>query len=204
MEHQQKQQLPNKTAFVLGNGTSRKRLVLKNLQKYAVVYACNAIYREYTPNYLVAVDVKMINEIVASGYNAKHPVWTNPNRGALLKENLNYFSPHKGWSSGPTALWFASQHHYKEIYIFGFDYQGLSGKFNNVYADTDNYKRSTDSATYYGNWLHQTVSVIKENPKIKFYRVIGQTDYIPDKFSGINNLSHIRYEEFGLKFPECI
>lgn len=193
-----------KIAFVLGNGKSRTHLKLDNLQKNAVVYACNAIYREYDPNYLIAVDVKMVNEIVTAGYHKTHAVWTNPNKGISTKSHLNFFSPHKGWSSGPTALWFASQHGYKDIYIFGFDYQGLEGKFNNVYADTFNYKKSTDSATFFGNWLNQTCTTIKENKNINYVRVIEQGNFIPDKLNGLPNLRHITYEQFKNHYSECI
>ena len=50
-------------AFVLGNGTSRKNLDLEKLKSKGKIYGCNALYREFTPDYLIAVDVKMILEI---------------------------------------------------------------------------------------------------------------------------------------------
>ncbi len=206
MEHQQVAQQNNQqnnVAFVLGNGTSRKSLNLNEIKNRGTVYGCNALYREFEPDYLIAVDVKMVNEIIASGYHISHSVWTNPNKGIASKNNLNFFSPHKGWSSGPTALWMASQQPYTEIYIFGFDYQGLEGKFNNMYADTFNYKRSHDPATFFGNWLNQTEKVIKEFRNIQFYRVIESKTFIPDKLQTIPNLQHITYQDFEQKFKGC-
>lgn len=195
----------NNPAFVLGNGRSRLVLDPKLLLNLGTVYGCNAQYREYEPHYLIAVDVKMVNEIVAAGYHRDHQVWTNPNKGITTKSNINFFNPHKGWSSGPTALWFAATQGHKEIYIFGFDYQGVDGKFNNVYADTFNYKKSTDSATYHGNWLSQTEKVIAEFNKVKFFRVIDKNAFIPDKLGPERpNLSHITYEEFFKKFNLAI
>jgi hypothetical protein len=196
--------LQNNAAFVLGNGTSRLKLKLNSLTSVATVYACNAVYREFEPNYLIAVDVKMVNEIVESKYHLTHEVWTNPNKGLSTKEHIRFFSPHKGWSSGPTALWLACQHGHKNIYIFGFDYHGLNGKFNNVYADSANYKKSSDTATFFGNWLNQTEKTIRENTKINFYRVIEPAAFIPDSLSRLTNLRHITYEEFSKKYPECI
>ncbi len=188
-------------AFVVGNGRSRLGINVENLLKQGIVYGCNAQYREYEPHYIVAVDVKMVNEIIASGYHKTHQVWTNPNKGITTKHNINFFSPHKGWSSGPTALWFAASQGHKEIFILGFDYQGLDGKFNNVYADTFNYKKSTDSATYFGNWLSQTEKVIKEFKAIKFYRVIEPDTFIPDKLGPLlSNLSHITVGQFQERF----
>ena len=204
MEHQlaKKQHLQNNPAFVIGNGTSRLSLNPESLLDKGIVYGCNAQYREYNPHYLVAVDVKMVNEIIDAGYHKQHQVWTNPNKGIHTKNNINFFSPHKGWSSGPTALWFAASQGHASIYIFGFDYQGIDGKFNNVYADTFNYKKSTDSATYFGNWLSQTEKVIKEFRHTRFYRVIKSGAFIPDKLGpSLNNLSHITFEEFEKIFP---
>jgi hypothetical protein len=205
MEHQLKQHLPSKPAFVLGNGNSRLTLKHNNLLDKGTVYACNAIYREFSPHYLVAVDVKMVNEIVASGYHKSHTVWTNPNKGISTKHYLNLFNPHKGWSSGPTALWLACGHGYKEIFIFGFDYSGANGRFNNIYADTYNYKKSSDVATFHGNWLSQTEKTIREYKNIKFYRVINPGDFIPDQLGvQVQNLKHMTYEEFGNRFVDCI
>jgi hypothetical protein len=203
MEYQQKPQ-QNNIAFVLGNGTSRLRVKPKDLKQHGTIYGCNALYREFEPDFLIAVDVKMVNEIIASGYHNEHQVWTNPNKGINSKKNINYFSPHKGWSSGPTALWFSTKNSHKQIYILGFDYQGNNGKFNNVYADTFNYKKSADTATFFGNWLSQTERTIKENPHVTFYRVIEKDFFIPDKLLGIPNLQHITFEQFGQKFPTII
>jgi len=207
MEHQlaKKQHLQNNAAFVIGNGTSRHSLRPESLLDKGVVYGCNAQYREYNPHYLIAVDVKMVNEIIDSGWHKTHQVWTNPNKGIRTKHNINFFSPHKGWSSGPTALWFAASQGHQSIYIFGFDYQGLNGKFNNIYADTFNYKKSTDAATYFGNWLSQTEKVIKEFRHTKFFRVADPGAFIPDKLGpSLTNLSHITFDEFQRIFPETI
>jgi hypothetical protein len=142
----------------------------------------------------------MVNEIIAAGYHKDHQVWTNPNKGITSKSHVNFFSPHKGWSSGPTALWMACQQPYSQIYIFGFDYQGLEGKFNNVYADTFNYKKSHDAATFFGNWLSQTEKTVKEFKNINFFRVMEPGQFVPDKLQGIPNLQHITYDNFEQKF----
>lgn len=205
VNHQRKQLQQNKTAFVLGNGTSRLRLNLPELKGRGTIIGCNALYREFDPDYLVAVDTKMVNEIIAAGYHKDHQVWTNPNKGINSKKNINFFSPHRGWSSGPTALWFACNLGHKEVYFFGFDYQGNNGKFNNVYADTFNYKKSSDSATYFGNWLNQTERTIKENRGISFYRVAEPGSFLPDKLrSDMPNLRHITFEEFNQQFSGTI
>ena len=124
-------------AFVIGNGTSRKPIQLEPLKAHGTLYACNAVYRTgLNPDYLVAVDTKMVTEINNSKYQLEHEVWTNPNKLFEKFHKFNYFDDPKGWSSGPTALWLATYgkaHDHNEIYILGFDYEGLEGKINNLF-----------------------------------------------------------------------
>ena len=111
-------------AFVIGNGTSRKDIDLYPLKNYGKIYACNAMFRHFETDYLVAVDVKMILEINQQKWQMEHEVWTNPNKQYNGMQGFRYFQPSKGWSSGPTALWLASTHPHDTIYILGFDFQG--------------------------------------------------------------------------------
>jgi len=185
-----------KQAFVVGNGTSRAAIDLHQLKTKGKIYGCNALYREFVPDYLVAVDVKMILEINKAGYQLQNPVWTNPNKAYHKFVGFNYFNPSKGWSSGPTALWLASNHDVDEIYILGFDYEGIGTTVNNIYADTQNYKKSTDKATYFGNWVKQTCITCQKFDKKRYIRVLGENIFIPKEFKTISNLDHISIEEF--------
>ena len=188
----------NEVAFVIGNGHSRKDISLDHLKSYGTIYGCNAMYREFEPDYLVAVDTKMIIEINKAGYQRNHEVWTNPNKAYNKFSGFSYFSPSKGWSSGPTALHLASEHKNNEIYILGFDYVGLDNntKVNNLYAGTFNYKKPHDGATYHGNWLKQTCITCQKFNKKRYIRVIGDPNYIPKEFENIPNIEHITIEEF--------
>lgn len=190
-------------AFVLGNGNSRKDIDLSHLHKFGKIYGCNALYREYRPDYLVAVDVKMILEINEHKFQMENQVWTNPNKQYRGFEGFNYFQPSKGWSSGPTALWLASTHGHDTIYILGFDYHGSldangkRSKVNNLYASTRNYKKSGEPATYFGNWERQTASTINGHGQIQYVRIRPDDDeFIPKHLQKCNNLSHITVSEF--------
>ncbi len=185
-----------KRAFVLGNGRSRLTINCEKLKEYGTVYGCNAIYRDFLPDHLIAVDVKMVLELVENNVLEQVPVYTNFNNRFKDIPKLNVFQPSKGWSSGPTALWLASTHGYDEIYILGFDYQGLENnkKVNNVYAGTPNYKKVNDPATFYGNWLRQTEQVLKEFAGVKYYRVSTDTAFDPNIKT--HNLFNINYQTF--------
>ena len=53
-------------AYIIGNGPSRKELHLSELE--GTTFGCNAIYRDFTPDYLIGGDATIIKEICASGY----------------------------------------------------------------------------------------------------------------------------------------
>lgn len=185
-----------KRAFVLGNGRSRLVINCQDLKNYGVVYGCNAVYRDFLPDHLVAVDVKMVLELIENNVPDATQVYTNFNNRFKDTAKLTVFHPSKGWSSGPTALWLASTHTYDEVYILGFDYQGLENnkKVNNVYASTPNYKKSHEPATFYGNWLRQTEQVVKEFSNTMYYRV-GPNEMFDPGFN-MSNLVNIDYSTF--------
>lgn len=183
-------------AIILGNGRSRLGVNLKKLGKRATIYGCNALYREYKPDFLIAVDPKMIIEICGTGYQLEHEVWTNPNNRFDRYKNLKFFKNPRGWSSGPTALQKACHDGHKELFILGFDYYGIDNRFNNVYSDTPNYKKSNETATYYGNWMRQTETCFKEFPDRYFYRVVGSDTKVVDEWQKVNNLRQITYDQF--------
>lgn len=192
-----------KKSFVIGNGLSRKSIDLEKLKGKGFIYGCNALYRDFNPDYLIAVDTKMILELNKAGYQHKVPVWTNPNKSFNKFNGFNFFNPPKGWSSGPTALHMASEHGADEIYILGFDYVGTGDNntlVNNVYSDSFNYKKSRDRATYYGNWLKQTMTVCQKFPKKRYIRVTGDNLFVPKEFSRLSNLEHISTEDFKKTF----
>jgi hypothetical protein len=191
-------------AFVLGNGKSRESINPIDLRPYGLIYGCNALFRSFVPDHLIAVDTKMIKEITNADYHKHHSVWTNPNRYTRNIPGLNLFDPNLGWSSGPSALTLATLHNNKTIYILGFDYEGIGKKqelVNNIFAGTANYKQINDRATYFGNWSRQTGTCIKRNTEVKYIRVIEHgKSFIPDQLQGIANLTHITVENFKKKF----
>ena len=198
-------------AFVLGNGQSRKGIDPNNLKEKGTVFACNAVYRTHQPHWLVAVDPKMMLEIAETDYVVHNKVYSNYNRQyekhQKLLDHVTWSKPSLGWSSGPTALRLACEQGFKEIYILGFDYQGLAvdankNRFNlnNIYGHTRNYKRSNDQATFFGNWMNQTKKCLQDFKDVQFHRVIPAGGYQPKGLEWKDNIDHPSTEEFLEKF----
>lgn len=165
-----------KPGFVLGNGTSRRVLSLEDLRKHGAVYGCNALYRDFAPDVLVATDPGISHEIEDSGYPLTHIFYTRNPREGKGSQRIRH---HYGFSSGPIALKYAAEAGHQVIYLVGFDLKGKNGLHNNMYSDSPNYKSSKDSETYYGNWINQIQTVMMEHPGIIFVRLVDSDGIIP-------------------------
>ena len=198
-------------AFVLGNGESRKGIQISDLKQHGTVFACNGVYRTDRPDFLVAVDPKMMNEIAETDYIVNNQVYSNfnaqYNKNQKILDHVKWFQPSLGWSSGPTALRMACDRKFKEIYILGFDYQGFRDekhtqrhKFNNLFKDTRNYKKSKDEATFYGNWMNQTKRCLQDFKDVKFYRIAPKDWFRPKDLEWKNNITHMTLEDLASKF----
>jgi hypothetical protein len=199
------------TAFVLGNGESRRGIDINDLKEKGTVYACNAVFRTHEPHWLVAVDPKMMLEIAETDYVVHNKVYSNYNnqyeKHKKLLDHVTWSKPSLGWSSGPTALKLACVHGFKEIYILGFDYQGHKEdsknnryKLNNVFGDTRNYKKRSDEATFYGNWMNQTKRCLEDYKDVKFHRVIPKGWFTPKDLEWKGNIDHPTSEQFLSEF----
>lgn len=182
-------------AFVLGNGISRNQVDLSILQSLGTVYGCNALYRNFAPDVLVSTDAPISQRIQQEGYSANHVHYTRkplPDSGAR-RIPQQYF----GFSSGPVAVSLAALDRHRTIYLVGFDMGPTkTGKFNNIFADTEFYKKSSNPPTYSGNWVRQLLTIAKDFPKCNFFRVKGDTTAEISDLSGAKNLAHMTMVEF--------
>ena len=176
-------------AFVIGNGISRRDVVLTTLKPLGKIYGCNALHREFVPDVLVATDKPISAHIQESGYPAKNVFYTRrPLEGkGALKVPAEYF----GFSSGPIATGLAALDGHRRIYMLGFDMGPDSNKkFNNLYAGTEFYKARDAEPTYTGNWVKQICRIAKDHQKTRFIRICGPTTARIPELDQIRNLEH--------------
>ena len=200
----------SKVAFVLGNGESRKGIQIEDLKKHGTVFACNGVYRTERPDWLVAVDAKMMKEIAESDYMVHNKVFSNYNvqyeKIQKILDHVTWSRPSLGWISGPTALRLALEQGFNEIYLLGFDYKGFGehskglNKFNNLFKDTRNYKKGTDEATFYGNWMSQTKRCLQDYKEAKYIRVIPDGWFAPKDLLWQDNLTTTIIPDFLTQF----
>ena len=177
-------------AFVLGNGISRLAVDLELLKQQGKIYGCNALYREFAPDVLISTDRGISQAIQNSGYAQNNTMYTRkplPGLGARTVPQ-SYF----GFSSGPIAVGVAALDRHLTVYLIGFDIgPAANNKFNNVYADTEFYRKSISLPTYTGNWIRQLVTICRDFPDTSFYRVMGDTTASVPELNNIANLKNM-------------
>jgi hypothetical protein len=177
-------------AFVLGNGTSRQVIDNNCLRNCGKIYGCNAIYREFVPDVLVATDRPIATAIQESGYALTHRFHTRrpiEAWGAQAVPN-EYF----GYSSGPIAVSLAALDNNRRVYLLGFDMgPTANNKINNLYAGTEYYRSADAPPTYTGNWIKQLVKIVQDNKNCKFIRVTGSSTAKIKELESLANLSHL-------------
>ena len=182
-------------AFVLGNGLSRLAVDLNQLKTCGKIYGCNALYREFAPDVLVSTDKGIAQAIQDSGYAQKNTMYTRrplPGLGARTVPQ-SYF----GFSSGPIAVALAARDKNLAVYLLGFDMgPSPTNRFNNVYADTEFYRKSISLPTFTGNWIKQIITVCKDFPTTSFHRVMGDTTAAIPELNGVSNLRNMPMAEF--------
>lgn len=174
-------------AFVLGNGVSRLAVDPVQLKTMGRVYGCNALYRTFAPDVLVSTDTPISETIQRSGYAAEHRMYTRKPIAGLGAHRVpqQYF----GYSSGPIATAIAAQDQNVAVYLIGFDMGPISNnRFNNVYADTEFYKKSSARPTFSGNWAKQLVQIMNDHSRVNFFRIKGETTADIAEFQSVANL----------------
>ena len=182
-------------AFVLGNGVSRQSVDLNQLKALGTTYGCNAIYREFVPDVLISTDSPISERIQSEGYGQQHVHYTRkplPDSGSR-RITQKYF----GFSSGPVAVGQAALDGAIAVYLVGFDMGPTrNGRFNNCYADTEFYKKSSANPTFTGNWVNQLKTITRDFPKTSFFRITGDTTAEIRDLLGVANLAHMTMADF--------
>lgn len=184
--------------FVIGNGESRNGIDVDALKQHGLVFGCNALIRDFTPDYVVALDKKMEREIETSKFKGKRIYRFY--RGQKLPDGSYPLEIKKGKpvNSGVAAIYIALKIGCTELYLVGFD---LSN--NNIYCGTKNYGRISEKAKRTPPkrvQIHRTISEwAKNNPHIPFHRVYDEK-YCWDPHEWKNVIPNLDINEFKEQF----
>ena len=138
--------MSNNPAFIIGNGESRRNFDLNDIKGVAPIYGCNALYRDFSPDWLVAVDEGVIDEINSSNFPKEstlfprskaeeyEPADMHPGRNRYPRNN-----------SGMYAMQRAIEKDHNVLLCLGFDFLINDSYLSctNLFAGTKNYGAET-------------------------------------------------------------
>lgn len=163
-----------KTAFIIGNGETRRGFDLTRLKPYGTIFGCNALYRDYypefvVPDYLVAIDDGIISEIEQQQEFPSQRVIFPPVDERWEPAECNRGRPRS--NAGMNAMREAIKMGYNQLICLGFDFLVQDEKYNtsNMYDGTKNYGPNTraNSADNPGRYNYLNWLVCK-NPEVDF------------------------------------
>jgi len=195
--------VPRGNAYCIGNGPSRKQFDLNRLKATGQTYGCNALYRDFIPDFIFSIDSPVTLEMVKEKVYEKCIHYTpslEVNRypkGGPPHLHLIPNNPH--WICGNQAIWTAGVHGHKNIYLLGFDFREFGkDQMNNIYQDTENYgERHND--TVFDGWLKQFRDMLKLRPYVNYIMVHDNPpEYMHNVQTGtdMGNSSIMSYKEF--------
>ena len=186
----------DKPAFILGNAPSRSKIDITKLKEHGYTYGCNAIYRDFTPDFLVTVDVAIAGEIVESGYAKDNVVYGGYKSILTHGEDITLIPKHPAFSTGNTATHIASFDGHKEVYLIGFNPDPKQKTVDNIYNGTNCYKPE-GTTIMHELWVKQLQKIFEAYPNVNYYLV--DMEHIPF-FSYFKNTSNVTIENFKDKF----
>jgi hypothetical protein len=195
-------------AVILGNGPSRLEFNLQHIKNHKggllgsralQSYGCNALYRDFTPDFLVATGNEMVAEIAASDYVKDNIVYTSSIH-TLEYPNKFYLIPYDPYiDAGTTAAYIACFDGHKNLYLLGFDGQDSPGYNYNVYAGTPNYQ-SKDAVVTDFKWRRNFRQLAQVFDDVNFAFVhTSKFHQVPEEFRDLVNVRCITHRTFTLE-----
>lgn len=196
-------------AVIIGNGPSRLGFDLNHLKKYSGLlgsttlqtYGCNALYRDFAPDFLVVTGNNgIVPEIAGSEYVQNNIVYTNSIH-LLEHPGKFYLIPHDPYAdAGTAAAYIAAFDGHKKIYLLGFDGHDTPGVNCNVYASTNGYDDLANFEIENSKWVDNKLQLFNIYNDVDFVWVTQcGRNTVPEKLKWVQNFRQIDFKQFVLE-----
>jgi len=195
-------------AVVFGNGESRLGFNVAHLlnKKSGLLgadtlqsYACNAFYRDYTPDFLVVTSRTIADELSKTRYPENNIVYTRVDISLEFPRKF-YLIPHDPYAdAGATAAYVACFDGHKKIYLVGCEGQTSPEYNNNIYAGTSGYG-AKDADTRGNNWEESYLQLFQVYDDVDFVLVTPNGRYtVKDSWKNCTNFRQISHRDMVLE-----
>lgn len=183
-----KKELLTDPVFLIGNGSSRKNFDLERLRGKGTIIGCNALYRDFSPDLLIAIDAKILTELKKDGYCKDHECLVPGNRTVDLKDTLRWRTDKFNTSGCFAMKLIALIMKPSKCYMIGMD--GFPG---NMYDGTVNYAKNT--LMNFSGVLNYYMQVLQLEANTMFINV-NHTDKWPSEAHDTGRYSFMLMEDF--------
>ena len=196
-------------AVIIGNGQGRLPFDLSNLKKpqgllgatTVQTYGCNALYRDFTPDFLVVTGNNgIVEELATSKFVEDNIVYSN---ALHLLENPGkfYLIPYDPYAdAGTAAAYIAAFDGHTKIYLLGFDGYDTEGHNNNIYAGTNGYDPLWEFEVDKDKFVNNRVQLINTYPDVDFVWVTQSgRSTVPEQLKWCRNHRQISFRDFVLE-----
>ena len=193
-------------ACIIGNGNSLLEFDLTYLKghkggmggsKALQVYGCNALYRNFTPQFLIATGDAICAEIANSEYPADHIVYANSDKVQKYPGKFYLIPQNPPFNAGTLATYMACFDGHTKVYLLGFDNKSGENFNNTIYAGTNGY--SDKNVNYSDEFFIRSMKQVFElYPEVEFVRVMPAASWwLPDSWAECSNFRQINFKQFG-------
>jgi hypothetical protein len=214
---------PSRTKFtnavIVGNGITSRQFDLTLLMPYREVtpwgevsgwknkrqhknfhtYGCNALYREFNPDFLVATGDAIVNEIANNDYCNDNVVYTNSKYLEQYPNKFSFIPQNPEFNAGTIAAYLAAFDEHKKVFLLGFDGIDSHTDNYNIYSGTNGYLDNSSGVSE-NFWVKGLGLVMKTYPDTEFIRV-GPTEFFrqPEEWKYYLNYRQINFRQFVIE-----
>jgi hypothetical protein len=203
-------------ALVIGNGITQQgfdlKLILENrngvgspwkmpamMPKKFNTYGCNALYRDYKPDFLIVTGDQIADELVNSGYCDTGVVYGRGYHVPQYPGRFHFVPQDPQWNAGAVAAYLAAFDGHKKVFLFGFDGADTDNYFYNVYAGTPGYP-TVDTSILEDYWIRSMLEVFNTYKETEFIRVARRANArVPDPWKYCLNFRAIDINRFPIE-----
>lgn len=180
-------------AFCVGNGPSIVNVDLASLKNIGPVYGCNHLIEKFALDNTIAVDHKVLVDLIANGHNQRSNIYTRSRWQKLIEgDNVHFLSnpiadPQTKWDreihwgSGTHAINLAASHNPDIVVMIGYDL----------------YNTNFDP----GCWIYQINKCFELYPHIQFVQIQPAGWEVPVQWNA-DNFSVDNFESLAIMLKD--
>jgi len=171
----------------------------KRCRRNFFTYGCNAIYRNFKPDFIVATGDGIVKEIAESTVDKTNIIYAYNKNLEKYPGKFNLLPQNPELNAGAIAAYMAAFDGHKRVYLLGFDGIDTIGNNYNMFAGTPNYP-PLDYPIYEESWIRNLDTVMQVYNDTEFVRVApSQRFRQPEQWKDNLNYRQIDFRQFVLE-----